>query len=269
PFLVYAYLHEELANAVLSKPDLRKKSLLVDGGLQEDEARRLDAEWRECERRKSGAEVKEAYLKGMGAKASFFFFYSFHPYNSIRSVCTRIMKALRGRKSEVSVVAGLAPELKTLIDAGLKGSDPSLVVCACLCLQSVLSLLAGAWQEHCAGFLEDLFEKANDWLLLDDRLGCKKAVHDTMKCVLAAYVNWIKKEGSAESGTTHTARVVDCLLRHHASSDPFIPQLCFASLQEIVDAVPSLPSSSVLPLTQFFLGQLSDLSNRSKLNAVA
>ena len=118
---MYAYLHEELANAVLSKPDLRKKSLLVDGGLQEDEARRLDAEWRECERRKSGAEVEEAYLKGMGAKASFFFFYSFHPYNSIRSVCTRIMKALRGRKSEVSVVAGLAPELKTLIDAGLKG----------------------------------------------------------------------------------------------------------------------------------------------------
>mgnify|MGYP004594970507 FL=1 len=90
-----------------------------------------------------------------------------------------------------------------------------------------------------------------------------------MKCVLAAHVNWIKKEGSAESGTTHTARVVDCLLRHHASSDPFIPQLCFASLQEIVDAVPSLPSSSVLPLTQFFLSQLSDLSNRSKLNAVA
>lgn len=44
---MYAYLHEELANAVLSKPDLRKKSLLVDGGLQEDEARRLDAEWRE------------------------------------------------------------------------------------------------------------------------------------------------------------------------------------------------------------------------------
>ena len=68
PFLVYAYLHEELANAVLSKPDLRKKSLLVDGGLQEDEARRLDAEWRECERRKSGAEVEEAYLKGMGAR---------------------------------------------------------------------------------------------------------------------------------------------------------------------------------------------------------
>ena len=53
-------------------------------------------------------------------------------------------------------------------------------MCACLCLQSVLSLLAGAWQEHCAGFLEDLFEKANDWLLLDDRLGCKKAVHDTV-----------------------------------------------------------------------------------------
>ena len=177
---MYAYLHEELANAVLSKPDLRKKSLLVDGGLQEDEARRLDAEWRECEQMESGAEVEEAYLKGMGAKASFFFFYSFHPYNSIRSVCTRIMKALRGRKSEVSVVAGLAPELKTLIDAGLKGSDPSLVVCACHCLQSVLSLLAGAWQEHCAGFLEDLFEKANDWLLLDDRLGCKKAVHDTV-----------------------------------------------------------------------------------------
>lgn len=46
PFLVYAYLHEELANTLLSKPDMRKKSLLVVGGLQEDELTCLDAEWR-------------------------------------------------------------------------------------------------------------------------------------------------------------------------------------------------------------------------------
>ena len=90
-----------------------------------------------------------------------------------------------------------------------------------------------------------------------------------MKCVVTSHVNWIKKERSTEEQCmTSTARLVETLLHHHASSDPFIQQLCFASLQEIVDAVARIPSASVLPLTQFFLGQLSDLSNRSRLNAV-
>ena len=122
----------------------------------------------------------------MSTKVSFFYYYSFHPYNSIRSVCARIVKALRGKKSELSVVTEMTrdrkelKELKGLIEGGLKGNEPSMVLCSCLCLQSILSLVASAWQEYCAGFLEDLFEKENDWLLLDNGMGCKKAVHDTV-----------------------------------------------------------------------------------------
>lgn len=43
---MYAYLHEELVNALLSKPELRKESVLIDqGGRQSRRSRESEIQW--------------------------------------------------------------------------------------------------------------------------------------------------------------------------------------------------------------------------------
>ena len=42
---MYVYLHEELVNALLSKPELRKESVLIDQGGRQSRSRESEIQW--------------------------------------------------------------------------------------------------------------------------------------------------------------------------------------------------------------------------------
>lgn len=49
------------------------------------------------------------YVEGMKPRVALFYFYSFHPYDPIRNVCTSIVKAILGRRSDlVSITNSLS-----------------------------------------------------------------------------------------------------------------------------------------------------------------
>ena len=126
--------------------------------------------------------MEAEYLQNMQPKAAFFFFYSFHPHNSIRTVCSRITRILRGKRSEVSFIETVQEEVEGMIEQALNGTNPSLVLCSCSCLQSLLSLPQDASsQERFIHSLELLFEKENEWLLLDEGASWKKLIHETVR----------------------------------------------------------------------------------------
>lgn len=126
--------------------------------------------------------MEAEYLQNMQPKAAFLFFYSFHPHNSIRTVCSRITRILQGKRSEVSFIETVQEEVEGMIEQALNGTNPSLVLCSCSCLQSLLSLPQDASsQERFIHSLELLFEKENEWLLLDEGASWKKLIHETVR----------------------------------------------------------------------------------------
>ena len=126
--------------------------------------------------------MEAEYLQNMKSKTGFFFFYSFHPHNSIRTVCSRITRILRGKRSEVSLIEEVQKDVEGMVEQGLNGTNPSLVLCSCLCLQSLLRLPQDApSQERFIHDLEVLFEKENEWLLVDEGMNWRKRVHETVR----------------------------------------------------------------------------------------
>lgn len=118
----------------------------------------------------------------MQSKAAFFFFYSFHPHSSIRTVCSRITRILRGKRSKVSFIEAVEKEAEGMIEQALNGTNPSLILCSCSCLQSLLSLPQdSSSQERFIHFLELLFEKENEWLLGNEGTSWKKLIHETVR----------------------------------------------------------------------------------------
>ena len=79
---MYAFIQEELLYNSVNKPELRTPTLFVD----------------------SSHIQTEEYIDSMRPQAIQLYFYSFHPHTPIRSVCSRIMKAIRGRDSEIVFV---------------------------------------------------------------------------------------------------------------------------------------------------------------------
>ena len=101
PFLVYTFIREELVYTAARSPELRAQSLFVDSShtqqenvlLQSSRVRRFADVY-------SPVEVEKEYIGRMRPRFAVFFFYSFHPYQPIRTVCSQIVKALRGPQSE-------------------------------------------------------------------------------------------------------------------------------------------------------------------------
>lgn len=92
PFLVYAYIQEELLYNSANKPELRAPSLFVDSSHIQTESMMLQ--------RSARLVIEKEYIDAMRPQAVQLYLYSFHPHTPIRSVCSRIVKAIRGRESE-------------------------------------------------------------------------------------------------------------------------------------------------------------------------
>lgn len=101
PFLVYTFIREELVYTTTHSPELRSHSLFVNASHTHQENSLLQSSRiRRFSDNSSWVEVEEEYIQRMGPRFPVFFFYSFHPYQPIRTVCSQIVKALRGSQSE-------------------------------------------------------------------------------------------------------------------------------------------------------------------------
>ena len=89
---MYAYIQEELLYNTVNKPELRTSSLFVDSSHVMTESKMMQ--------RSARLVVEEEYISSMRPRATSFFFYSFHPHDPVRSVCSQIIKAIRGYQNE-------------------------------------------------------------------------------------------------------------------------------------------------------------------------
>lgn len=124
-------------------------------------------------------DIEEAYLEALRPRIALFYFYSFHPYAPIHNVCSRVLKALRGRQSEMVRKEGGAeaqqvllkelPTLLSLIEQNCDVSDPKMNMCAWSCLEMVLGRQSGQEVRQLIGrLLPRLFERTNSILLDGD-----------------------------------------------------------------------------------------------------
>ena len=88
----------------------------------------------------------------------------------------------KGKELVEKGIETVQEEVEGMIEQALNGTNPSLVLCSCSCLQSLLSLPQDASsQERFIHSLELLFEKENEWLLLDEGASWKKLIHETVR----------------------------------------------------------------------------------------
>lgn len=90
--MVYAFIQEELLYNSINKPELRSATLFVDSSHNQAESLMIQ--------RSARLEIEKEYIDSMRPQAVQLYLYSFHPHTPIQSVCSRIVKAIRGRKSE-------------------------------------------------------------------------------------------------------------------------------------------------------------------------
>lgn len=93
---MYAFIQEELLYNSVNKPELRTPTLFVDSSHIQTESMMMQ--------RSARLVIEKEYIGSMRLQAIQFYLYSFHPHTPIRSVCSRIMKAIRGRESETVVI---------------------------------------------------------------------------------------------------------------------------------------------------------------------
>ena len=96
--------------------------------------------------------IETEYLQRMMPRLALFYFYSFSVYPPIRTVCSQITKALRGRRSETvsldtpdhpkQMILDVYNELIPLVRQASAARQPSMAMCGWGCLRALLGIHA-------------------------------------------------------------------------------------------------------------------------------